>query len=127
VAIAYGPKNILRAVAAGADRTSDDVVDSLSLGRPCEVALYFSASVQVVWAALTGTINGILSIECSDDGVNWKPKLNPTVAAAITVSGASGQDTISFDQNVTERYYRAKWTKTGVTGGTITCLFTAKG
>ena len=129
MSIAYGPKKIIRSAAAGSNHVSDDSLDALCIGRSCDIALYNFASVQLIWSGLTGTLNGVLSVEVSDDNINWNPKMDiaaTPAAFAITVSGASGNKSISID-NTTERYYRVNWAKTGVTGGTITCILMAKG
>lgn len=129
MSIAYGPKKIIRAAGAGSNQLSDDSGNPNAIGRACDISLYSIASIQVIWSGLTGTLDGVLSIEASDDGINWDVKTievaGVVVDAKITVSGAAGNDTISIDK-ATERYYRARWTKNGVTGGLITCLLIAK-
>ena len=130
MSIAYGPKKIIRAAGAGSNQLSDDGANPNAIGRACDLSLYNFASVQLIWSGLTGTLDGVLSIEVSDDGTNWDTKTiqvaGVTVDAKITVSGAAGNDSISIDL-LTERYYRARWTKTGVTGGLVTCILIAKG
>ena len=118
MSIAYGPKKILNLATAGADHVSAAI----------DLSLYVSCSIQLVWAGLTGTIDGTLTVEVSDDGVAWDTKkLTGGSNGVITVAGAAANDTLSFDQNLNERYLRANWAKNGVTGGTVTCLATAKG
>lgn len=130
MSISYGPKKIIRAAGAGSNQISDDNANPNALGRSFDLSLYNFASVQLIWSGLTGTLDGVLSIEVSDDNTNWDTKTiqvaGAVVDAKITVSGAAGNDTISIDL-VTERFYRARWTKNGVTGGLVTCLITAKG
>ena len=117
MSITYAPRKIIADLGAGTDRTS-----SVS-----DLSLYNVASVQLTWIGLTGTPNGVLTVEVSDDGVNWDTKkLSSGSDATITVSGAAGTDVLSIE-NVTEKFYRTKWAKTGVTGGTIACLIMAKG
>lgn len=130
MSIAYGPKKIIRAAGAGSNQLSDDSGNPNAIGRPCDLSLYTYASVQLIWSGLTGTLDGVLSIEVSDDNVSWDVKTVEIAGVVsdlkITVSGAAGNDTISSDM-VTERYYRAKWTKNGVTGGLVTCILCGKG
>ncbi len=126
MSIAYGPKKIINAATAGVNHRSDDSGDAFCLGRSCDLSLYSMASVQLIWSALTGTLNGVLTIECSDDNVNWDVKKIAAVDATITVSGAAGNDTLSLDYIVSERYYRAKWVATGVTDGVVTAIIFAK-
>lgn len=126
MSIAYGPKKIISGASAGANHVSDDSLDAACLGRPCDLSLYNSASIQLIWSGLTGTLNGVLSLFVSDDNVNWDQKMTGATPVQITVSGAAGNDTISTVE-VTERYARASWNKTGVTGGIVTCIIMAKG
>ncbi len=126
MSIAYGPKKIIRSANAGANHISTDSLDAACIGRSCDLALYNVASMQLIWSGLTGTINGTLTFEVSDDGVNWDTKKIGGSDAVITVSGAAGNDVLSSVE-ITERYARANWAKVGVTGGTIDCIILAKG
>lgn len=126
MSITYGPKKLLRSATAGANHVSSDNLDALTIGRAVDLALYTSASVQLIWSGLTGTINGVLTVEVSDDGTNWDTKKIGGSDATITVSGAAGNDTLSLDGIVTERYYRVNWAKNLVTGGTLDCILIAK-
>jgi len=126
MSIAYGPKKIIRAATAGANHVSDDSGDVYCLGRSCDLALYNFASVQLIWSGITGASTGTLTVEVSDDNVNWDTKMIGAVPMVITISGAAGNDVITTTE-VTERYYRASWVKVGVTGGTVTAIIMAKG
>lgn len=125
MSIQYGPRKIINAAAADASHRSDDSGDSKCLGRSCDIGLYSLASVQLIWSGLTGTINGTLTIECSDDNINWDTKNNGVTPCVITVSGAAGNDVLTISE-VSEKYYRAKWDNVGVTGGLVTAILTAK-
>lgn len=126
MSIAYGPKKIISGATAGADHVSTNSGDAFCFGRACDVALYNVISIQLIWAGLTGTLDGKVTVEVSNDGVNWDTKKIGVANAEIQVSGAAGNDTISITDS-TERYYRANWAHTGVTGGTINCFIVAKG
>jgi hypothetical protein len=76
------------------------------------------------WASLTGVLDGHFDVQVSNDaGATWVAK----TGAVITVSGASGSNSISLNGVVTETYYRIVWTAVGVTGGTVTCNAAFKG
>lgn len=78
------------------------------------MSAFGSASFAVVWDALTGAIGGTVKLQVSNDGTTWIDKSG----ASVVLAGASSSTMISVT-NVTEEYYRAVWTKTGETGGTI--------
>lgn len=76
--------------------------------------------VQVVWASLTGTIDGTITLEGSIDGTNFDAVNSP-----ISITGASSNDCISLT-NFAFPYIRLKLTKNNITGGTISAMICFK-
>jgi hypothetical protein len=117
MSISYAPRKIIQAGNAGTDITS----------ASCDLSQFNAGSIQLIWSGLTGTLDGKLTVEVSDDGVNWDvKKLASGSDAIITVSGAAGNDVLTIEA-MTEKLYRAKWAKTGVTAGVVTAILMAKG
>lgn len=108
----YTPQTILNAATAGSNQTTQ-IVDT---------GAYPRVSFQVVWTSLTGTVDGAVKLQSSNDNTNWIDK----TGATFTLSGASGSNLISLNGVVTEKYYRAVYTKNNVTGGTISVIAFAK-
>jgi hypothetical protein len=112
---------------ASAAHDSANSADAAVYGKPMDIGEWNVGSIQLVWASLTGTVNGVLSVQVSDDGTNWVPKtdanLNPV---QITVSGASGSNLISLNGVISEEFYKVIWTPNGVTGGNINCIVWGK-
>jgi len=78
-------------------------------------------SVQVVWSAATGTINGVVYIEVSDDNANW---IQFSSNSYITLSGAAGSG--GYDSGnvaMTWRYIRARYVKGTTTSATLQVYF----
>lgn len=99
------------AAAASADQTSAAV----------NLMGYRTGSVQVVWASLTGSVDGTIKLQVSNDKVNWVDK----DGASFTLSGASGTNLISL-LNITEKWYREVYAHTSISGGTVTSNCAAK-
>ena len=76
--------------------------------------------IQIVWASLTGTLDGSIVISVSNDGTNWD-----TVGSATTISSASGNKCIAIE-NIFFTYIKVDATKNNITGGNITVLATFK-
>jgi hypothetical protein len=62
-------------------------------------------------------------VDVSNNGTSWVAK----TSAAITVASANGDDLISLNGVVTEAFYRVRWVKNNVSGGTVTCIGSFKG
>lgn len=103
------------AVAAGADRNSVTTFRALDFQR------FHVASFHLIWASLTGSVDGTVKIQVSNDGTNWVDKSG----ASINLSGASGNDLISLT-TVTENFYKVVYTHNSISGGTMTGYCTAK-
>lgn len=103
------------AVTAGSDRNSVTTFRALDLLR------YHYASFHVVWASLTGSVDGVVKIQVSNDGTNWVDKSGAT----FTMSGANGSDLISLT-SITEQFYKVVYTHNSISGGTLTGYCTAK-
>lgn len=110
--IAPRDAKLLNALSAGSNQTS--------VGK--DVIRFNTASVQAVWSGLTGTVDGTVKVQVSNDCTNWTDKSG----ASVTLSGAAGTDLISI-ANLTEACLRLVYTKNQITGGTITALLGAKG
>ncbi len=104
---------ILSAVTAGADHDSAAVDASGSL----------YASFQIIWTSLSGTINGTAKVQVSNDGgTSW----DDVSGASLTLSGASGHDTISINGVLTEDMVRVSYAHGSISGGTVNCYATMK-
>ena len=106
-------ETMLNALGAGTDRTSDKVKTTRAT----------MGSVHCTWASLTGTTDGQFLVDVSNNGTSWVAK----TSAAITVASANGDDLISLNGVVTEAFYRVRWVKNNVSGGTVTCIGSFKG
>lgn len=108
----YSPQRLLDAASAASDQISSaESTDA-----------YPRLSFHVIWASLTGTIDGTVKVQVSNTGGDWVDK----TGASVTLSGASGADMISLNGVVTEHYYRVVYTKNNISGGTITVVGAAK-
>jgi len=83
-------------------------------------AQYSKIGMQIIWASLTGTIDGSVVLQVSNDGTNFDNAHTPVV-----VSGVGGNDAVALD-NIFFGYYRVVATKNNVTGGTVSVIVTAK-
>lgn len=109
----YIPKLVLDDVSAASNQTSSGV----DMGDDTK-----NSSFQANWSSLTGTIDGTIKVQCSNDGSNWTDK----TGATMTLSGDSGSNIISLNGVVTELKCRAVYTKNNITGGSITVIAHAK-
>lgn len=112
----------LVACGAGADHTSTTSADSCAAGAKIDLGLQTFGSAQVVWSGLTGTVNGTVQLNVSNDGTDWDSKSG----ASVTLSGASGHATISLNGVASEEFYQVVYSHTGVTGGTVDVYFVGK-
>lgn len=99
------------AIAAGSDTDSSTI----------ELRRYKTASFQVTWSSVTGTSNGVFTVQASNDGSTWV-----STGVTATMSGASGSALLKLDGAVDASFYRVDYAHTGVTGGSITGYCTAK-
>lgn len=100
------------AVTAGVDHTSSTI----------DIGLNKYMSFQCFWTGITGTINGVVNLQASnDDGTTFTDK----TSATFTMSGASGNQDVSL-VNATEQKYHLVYTAGTVTGGALTCWVVAK-
>jgi hypothetical protein len=81
---------------------------------------YSKVGMQIIWTSLTGTLDGSVVLQVSNDGTNFDNAHTPVV-----VSGASGNDAVALD-NIFFAYYRVVATKNNVTGGTVAVICTLK-
>lgn len=99
-------------------------------------------SLHVVWGAPSGapascvnlatgtSINANFTVKTSNIklGANLAPILwVAKTGGALNVTSTSGQNSFSFNVDVTERYYSIFWDAGGVTAGTVACYALAKG
>jgi hypothetical protein len=115
-AIIYVPAGckFFDAVGAGADRVSDAV----------DTQLYNAASFQVNWSSLTGSVDGSVKVQVSNDlacSTCWVDK----TGATFSLLGASGSDMISLSA-VSERFYRVYYAHGSISGGALTGFCWAK-
>jgi len=81
---------------------------------------YSIINAQVVWAGLTGTLNGVATIAQSNDGVNF----DDTVST-VTIASADGSSTLE-KVDFSGKFAAVNFAKIGLTGGTISIVFIAK-
>lgn len=77
-------------------------------------------SCQVVAEGLTGTLDGTVDLQQSNDGENYD-----TLGVQATTSSANGSETLS-KADFSGKYLGALITKNGLTGGTIKLVFIVK-
>jgi hypothetical protein len=79
-------------------------------------------SFQAVWSVATGTIDGTCKLQFSNEATptNWTDEPSTT----FTFSGAAGSNVLEVplaaDLKPKHRWYRLAYTKTGITGGSLT-------
>lgn len=74
-------------------------------------------SIQVNWSSATGTVNGVVYIEVSDDKTNWVQFASNSY---ITLSGASGTGGYDLGSNqMTWRYIRVRYVKNTTTSAVL--------
>ena len=128
MSIAYGPKKVIRTAAAQLNHiSSNGSTDTSVLGRSCDLSLYCYGSVQLVWSGLTApaAIDATLTVEVSNDNVNWSTKTIGVTPAVISPTTGAGDEILSIPE-ITEKFYRLNWDKKTVTAGSITAIVHAK-
>jgi hypothetical protein len=80
-------------------------------------------SFQFVWVGLTGTLDGVMQVEVSDDNVTWDEK----TGAIYTIDSSDGSQSISLNGVLTAAYCRLRYYANGISGGTINAKATVKG
>ena len=83
------------------------------------ISTFTHISIQYVWASVTGTVDGTLEMQSSNDGTNWDTELTHTM------SGANAS-TMHLHAEWGSRYVRAKLTVNNITGGTLNVHFAGK-
>lgn len=113
----------LRASPAASNHSSDDSADVTALGRAMDLLDSNMGSLLVVWSGLTASvaIAATAKLQCSVDKVNWDDKASISVA----ISTAAGHSHVPID-HLHEQFYRVVYTKSDVTGGTISAFLGAK-
>ncbi len=76
--------------------------------------------LQIVWASLTGTLDGVVTVYVSNDGTNWDDIGTPT-----TISTANGTQCIGIE-DAFYAYIKVEAVKNNITGGTISVSATLK-
>ena len=86
---------------------------------------YSVGSMQVIWSGVTGTPDATFEVQTSDsNGAAWDDKSGTT----ITMSGASGSNSLSFGSGVlNSQAIRIKTTVNNATGGSASVYITRKG
>ena len=91
-------------------------VSATTAGAAFDLSYATSATFQVTWASLTGTLDAEVTIEASNDGTNWVER----PGASLVLASASGTDIIALNGTAMERYYRIHYDQNNVSGGTVT-------
>ena len=79
-----------------------------------------NVSVQVSWSGLTGTLDGEVKLQESNNSVDWDD-----MGLSITLATASGSQTLA-DTSFPGEKLRAVFTKNNLTGGTLNTKLIAK-
>jgi len=97
------------------------VYTSNTNGTALAIASDNAWSVQLVWTSATGTVNGVVYIEVSDDGANW---IAHSSTANLTMSGASGSGGYDTGNvSMSWRFVRARYVKGTTTSANIKVYF----
>lgn len=103
---------LLNAVVASSNQTSSDV----------NILNYRGYFITLVWASLTGTLDGTIKIQASVDGTNY----HDIASSVVTLSSANGSEGLNVD-NAFYKIFRVVYTKNNITNGTITVKYVVKG
>ncbi len=107
----------LTAAPAQTARLSTDA-QAVAAQTPFDLSLCDSASFHVIWSGLTGTLDGTVTVEVSNDGVNWDTKNG----ASVTLNSAASNQMISLNGVVTEEFYRVRLTPGNISAGSVTVI-----
>lgn len=77
------------------------------------IASYPNVAMQVVWDSVTGTLNGTLQVQGSNNNEDWDD-----IGSVTNVTSATGNKIIE-EKDTAIRYMRIKYTKVGITGGNL--------
>lgn len=108
-------------------RNETRTVNIASLGVDDRINIPFSEtaewSLQVNWTSITGTKDGVIQLQQSNDGTNWNDMaLSPS---SYTLASANG--TTAFEkEKFTGLYFAIKITKNSMTGGMIEFILNIK-
>lgn len=89
---------------------------------PMEITHEWMWSIQFVW---TGTTTGVISVNVSNDGIDWSA-FTAFDQALVQPSGSAGNMIAIPKSNAGYQYVQAVYTNTSGTG-TVTAQFFAKG
>lgn len=103
---------LLNAVDASSNQTSSDV----------NILNYRGYFVSLVWASLTGTLDGTVKIQASVDGTDY----HDIASSVVTLDSANGSEGLNVD-NAHYKIFRLIYTKNNISGGTVTAKYTVKG
>jgi len=78
-------------------------------------------SIQVIWSGATGTVNGVIYFEVSNDGTNWIAYASNSYIAISGASGTGGYDPGNI--NMSWRFIRARYVKGTTTKVTLNVYF----
>jgi len=111
---------------AGGHKTIVEEVDISTLGAtkdwkiPEDITGFALVSIQGEWSGLTGTLDGTVDMIQSNAGTSWD-----TSGAQLTMSVAADSDVLQ-SSNFGSRFIGARFTKVGLTGGTLTLTLVVK-
>lgn len=90
------------------------------------IATYFVVSMQLAWSGVTGTLDGVLTFQQSNDGVNFDDVLKgDETPLEHVIDNAAGSVTLA-DVQFSGRFARCKFVANGITGGTLDGTIIAK-
>jgi len=78
------------------------------------ISSYSIVAIQFIWSSVTGTINGTLQVQGSNNNKDWA-----NIGSATSVSGASGTALFEIPRTAVKNL-RVVYTKIGITGGALT-------
>ena len=96
------------------------------------ISLRNKYSLQLNWDALEGLFDAVVSIEQSNDNINWHPVTTADFATltevplALTLETITGSDSINDSFGHPGKYLRARITANNCTGGVLTGLLNVR-
>ena len=103
-----------------ADIASQESLGTDFDGLSTDISQHVLGSVQIVWSGATGTIDGDMEVQLSNDDTNWSVTGSP-----FTITTGSGTHIFELTE-LTAKFIRISFTKNTMTDGTVDARLIAK-